>query len=222
MFDKFFNLLKSKKEQIEETIEPTIFDESRIIKDFRVTNKWSKGKNRTNDDVIELVLHGTGGGSNVKSLLQWMLNGERAKSYKQNIGLFPFAIDLNGDIYQLVDNPGEHWFWHSNSGNHDKNTIGVELLNQSSQNTNSYTEAQYNSLFWLAFEYMPYYFENYTRIVGHDYNYNLYQHNKKGCPGSGFSWQKMQDELAKRNIEFKWEGFECFYDLEFPEGENNG
>jgi hypothetical protein len=224
MFDKLFKLFNIQKEPIlNENTKLIILDESRIIKDFRITDKWSKGFNRVIDDVEELVIHGTGGGISVKALLQWIINGERAKSYKQGIGLFPFAIDLDGTLYQLINNPGIHWFYHSNSHIHDKKTIGVELLNKSSQNANDYTDAQYETLYWLAFEYMPYYFKNYSRIVGHDYNYNKYAHNKKGCPGTGFDWSNLESKMLQKNIEFETEGFECYYNLQFPTiGENNG
>lgn len=179
-----------------------------IIKNIEITQKYHPGFNRNYDDIQELVIHGTGGGSSGEALIKWMISGERQESYKKGIGLFPFFIDFEGITYKFSDL--NKWFYHSSCGKHDKHTIGIELLNSSAFNKNKYTKLQYKSLFELIFENLLLNFKNIKSIVGHDYNGNRFSGIKKGCPGEGFDWIMLEKEFKSRNIKFENLGFEAY------------
>lgn len=180
-----------------------------IIKSIEITQKWHQGFNRNFDDIQEIVIHGTGGGSSSDALISWMLSGERQESYKKGIGLFHFFINFTGDIFQFADL--NKWYYHSTCGKHDKHTIGIELLNSSANNSNVYTKYQYKYLFELIFDNLLLNFKNIKSIVGHDYNGNRYSGIKKGCPGSGFDWTILEKELKVRNIKYQNFGFEAYH-----------
>jgi len=184
------------------------FDESRIIQDYSVTQKWHNGWKRPLSQITEVVIHHTAGNGNIDTLKKWMLGGERKDSYKKGIALFHFAIDKDGRIWKA--GPISRWWYHSCSGKHDRFTVGIENIHKSGP----FTPAQYKSLFWILFEYMPHFCPNYHRIVSHDYNYNTYSNVKKGCPGPDFDWTKLEKEIKRRNINFETHGFEE-YTLKF-------
>lgn len=187
----------------------TSFDESRITQDYCVTQKWHSGWKRPLEQVTEVVIHHTDGTGNIDTLKKWMLGGERSGQYVKGVSLFHFAVDRDGKIWKA--GPVSRWWYHSCSRDHDKYTVGIENIHKSGP----FTKAQYDSLFWLLFDYMPHFCPSYNRIVSHDYNYNTYSNKKKGCPGPDFDWKKLEAEMKRRKIRFDTHGFEE-YTLSFP------
>ena len=185
------------------------FDESRIEQDYSVTQKWHTGWKRPLEQITEVVIHHTDGTGNIETLKRWMLGGERKAQYVKGISLFHFAIDRNGKIWKA--GPLSRWWYHSCSGKYDRFTVGIEIIHKSG----AFTDAQYENLFWMLFEYMPNFCTSYQRIVSHDYNYNTYSKIKKGCPGPDFDWKRLEAEMVKRGIVFETRGFEE-YSLKFP------
>lgn len=185
------------------------FDESRIVQDYSVTQKWHNGWKRPLDQVTEVVIHHTAGTGNIDTLKKWMLGGERKDQYMKGISLFHFAVDKDGKIWKA--GPISRWWYHSCSRKHDQFTVGIENIHKSGP----FTKSQYDSLFWLLFDYMPHFCPSYNRIVSHDYNYNTYSNMKKGCPGPDFDWKKLEAEMKRRKIVFDTHGFEE-YTLTFP------
>ena len=162
--------------------------------------------------ITEIVIHGTAGGRTIAGLVNWMLGGERRLNYLRGIGLFHFLIGRErGDIVELLD--CNYWVWHSSSGKHDKQTIGIECINPSKSNSGSYTKEQYENLFSLIFDHLIPTYSTITRIVSHRYNCFIYRaSNKKQCPGTGFDWKLLDNELRKRGYIFKTDG-QCRYDI---------
>lgn len=185
------------------------FDDSRIRQDYSITQKWHPGWKRPLEQVKEVVIHHTAGTGNIDTLKKWMLSGERKEQYTKGISLFHFAIDRDGKIWKA--GPVSRWWYHSCSGKHDKVSIGIENIHK----TGPFTDAQYENLFWLIFEYIPRICISYNRIVSHDYNYNTYSNMKKGCPGPDFDWVRLENEMMRRNINFETHGFEE-YTIKFP------
>ena len=206
MFKKLLSFIlglfvKEKTEKINEVIiddNIPCLDDSSIVKNLAISEKWFSGWKRDQKDVQEIVVHGTGGGSSAKALMNWMLSGERATWYKQGIGLFHFIIDRDGTIYQIADIM--KWFYHSSSGKHDKLTIGIECMNPDSNNKGDYTDAQYESLAWLSLDYLLKLYPV-NRIVSHDYNFNTYSQGRKNCPGN-FDWKKLEQAMTDRGVKF--------------------
>lgn len=167
---------------------------SPIIKDFDVTKKYHNGFIRKLQSITEVVIHHTAGRGTYKTLKKWMIGGERKKQYKKGVALFHIAIDKDGSIYQL--GKFTRWFYHSSSGRHDKKTIGIELIHYEG----NFTKEQYRSLEYLLFDFFPKMFNNYSRIVAHDYNKNKYSGNRKGCPGNTFDWYLIKNMGKARKL----------------------
>lgn len=146
--------------------------------------------------IREIVIHGTAGGSTMASLINWMLGGEQAANYNRGIGLFHYAIDRGGNITQVI-NP-RYWVYHSLSGLHDQETIGIELLNPSRDNTGAYTDEQYKALVDLC-DYLMKTNATCRQIVSHNHNGMIYSRIGKNCPGN-FDWQRLSQSLAEK----KW------------------
>lgn len=191
------------KEPHKFTVPNASFDESKIHTDYSVTEKWHKGWKRPLSQIEEAVIHRTMGNGDWEDLRAWMLAGERKKQYKRGIALFHFAISPNGHIWKL--GPIGRWWYASTSGQHDKKCINIELIG-----FGPFTEEQYESLFWLLFEYAPHFCSNYHRIVSHDYNGNTYSGVKKGCVGPHFDWSKLEGEIVNRGYNFENFGFEHY------------
>ena len=174
-----------------------------IIDYPQIRNKFHKGFDRENDP-IEIVLHSTGGGSSALGVLKWMMTGEREVEYKKGIALFHAMIDVNGDVYQIIEN--NKWVYHSSSGAHDKETIGIECVNSSVANKEDIKEEQYTALL----EYVQMLLDQFpiTRIVAHDYNNFKYSKKKKGCPGLAFQWDKIKKYLTDNGYTFDWADLE--------------
>ena len=173
-----------------------------IEENFEIQAKYKKGwieKIRDTAIVNEIVIHGTAGGS-CKGIQNWMLGGERAKEYYRGIALFHYLVGRDGEIVQII-NPN-YWVYHSSSGKHDKETIGIELVNNSAKNDNPYTEKQYKALYKLIFDELFVKFPI-TRICTHNYNVMKYAKRKRICPGPKFDWNRLDDELKKRGFASK-------------------
>lgn len=183
-----------------------------IIVDRQVRQKYQRGwVNKPREaslPVTEFVVHGTAGGTDVNAFLRWMMNGERAAEYLKGIALFHYFIGRGGEIVEIID--PQFWVWHSSSGRHDKQTIGVELINPSKINDAVYTDAQYTALVALiVHETLPAY-PALTRIVSHNVNQQTYSpsYGGKQCPGKGFDWKRFATLLQKAGVKIKNQGFE--------------
>lgn len=176
-----------------------------IVKDIRVQALYHPGHPRIKP-ARRIVLHGTAGIGDADKLVGWMLQGERAANYYKAISTFHFAIGRNGKIIQLIDL--DKWVRHSHSGNRDEEAIGIELCNTKSDNSAAYTNAQYESLFSLIFDYLakrcPI-----QEIASHErmmekYSKKTWKKNgyKYHCPGN-FDWDKLETEMKDRKISFQ-------------------
>jgi hypothetical protein len=168
---------------------------SKVIKEIR--EKYNQGFVRKNSDVTEFVIHGTGGGSSAMGLIKWMLSGERAAEYSRGIALFHYLLDKDGTSYNIID--PVNWVYHSSSGDHDIHTIGVELVNSSATNSDSYTESQYINLAKLIFDTVKK-FPNIKTITTHGYLISKYSGKSKTCPGNIFNFNKLNLELKNLGI----------------------
>ena len=169
----------------------------------------------------EIVIHGTAGGKSTAGLLHWMYNWGRPK-YNKGIGLFHYAIgrgekgEKDGLIVEVIS--PEYYVYHSTSGKHAKREIGIELLNPSKSNRDSYTDLQYKSLFKLIFDHLFILYPTVTRIVGHRYNIWKYNSKKaaqkydKNCPGN-FEQKRLEEELEKRGYSYEIEGQFAYYNI---------
>jgi hypothetical protein len=175
-----------------------------IIVDRQIRTKYQAGwinKVRTNP-ITEIVLHGTAGGISAEGLLLWILSGERAKEYYKGIALFHYIIDrIEPNIVEVID--PSYWVYHSSSGIHDKETIGIEMVNPSKTNREPFTENQYTMMFNLIFKHLLPTYPFINKIVSHDYNMKTFSGlPPKGCPGVGFDWTRLEKELTKNNKKF--------------------
>jgi len=179
-----------------------------IIVDRQIRTKYQKGWiNKKRDTAIkEIVLHSTGGGTSAEGLLYWMMLGERAAEYYKGEALFHYLLDRkNPNIIEIIS--PEYWVYHSSSRSHDKETIGIEMVNPSKGNREAPTENQYTLLFNLIFKNLIPTYPTITSIVSHDHNMEKYSGlPPKGCPGAGFDWLRLEKEFIKNNIQFSKKG----------------
>jgi len=207
--DSIKNLYAQKGSQVQppDTITVQPLEERKtvdIIIDRQVRTKYQAGwihKVRTNP-ITEIVLHGTAGGMSAEGLLLWILSGERAKEYYKGIALFHYIIDrTESNIVEVID--PSYWTYHSSSGVHDKETIGVEMVNPSKTNREPFTDNQYKLVFNLIFKHLLPTYSTIDKIVSHDHNMKVYSGMPpKGCPGSGFDWTLLEKELTKNGKKF--------------------
>ena len=175
----------------------------RIIVDTRIRKRFFEGKKRDKPP-NKIVLHGTaGGGRGGKvgepgGLYNWMLSGERGEEYKRGVGLFPFLIERDGDIIELLN--ADLWVYHSGIGAEDSETIGIELVNRKRENAGVYNADQYESLeFLLSILLEKYPIET---IWGHsailmDRRVKV---NRTPCPGQEFEWSRLHDYFDRKQI----------------------
>ena len=162
----------------------------------RIEEKYRAGLKPRTGGIREIVVHGTAGGTTMDSLVNWMLSGEQDANYKNGIGLFHFAIGRDGEIVQIVS--PEYWVYHSLSGMHDMETVGIELINPTRDNGGPYTDEQYAALADII-DYMMRVNPNCRQIVSHNYNGLTYSRIGKNCPGN-FAWSRLVQALSER----KW------------------
>ena len=105
-----------------------------IIVNTSIREKYMAGFPRPGQ-VTEIVIHGTGGGSTSKAMINWIMGGEREKEYRRGIALFHYLIGREGGITEII-NPSK-WVYHSSSGIHDKETIGIDHINLDAKNKKS-------------------------------------------------------------------------------------
>ena len=164
-----------------------------------IRRKFMAGFVRSSDP-NEIVIHGTGGGASASVMIDWMLSGERVKEYVRGIALYHYLIDFSGEVIEIIS--PDNWVYHSSSGAHDKLTIGIEMMNKSTNNENEYTDRQYTALFGLIDELMKKY--SIKSIVGHGYNGKKYSNLDKNCPGN-FDWQKLGKHLSDKGVRTEYE-----------------
>jgi N-acetyl-anhydromuramyl-L-alanine amidase AmpD len=181
----------------------TMIDKMKV--DTAIRDKWHNGFDR-NRQVSTVVLHGTGG----KGTYQYVLGGARKKLYKKGIALFHYLIERDGATIEIID--PDKWVYHSSSGQQDERTIGIELVNPHNSNQDQYTNAQYESLFFLIFDYLMDRY-NINIIVSHNRMKEKYSGGNKVCPGN-FDWDKLESEMVKRGLEYNHdEKYESYWSI---------
>ena len=172
-----------------------------IIVNTSIREKYMSGFPRPGK-VTEIVIHGTGGGSTSKAIINWIMGGERAKEYLRGVALFHYLIDREGGIIEVI-NPSK-WVYHSSSGIHDKETIGIEHINPDAKNQDAFTDEQYQSdldLILFLITQFPV-----TSIIGHVQNtlkYSGQKYVKVPCPGN-YDWPRLQKMLFESGHEFNF------------------
>lgn len=173
----------------------------------RVASMYSNGPRVRSGAIREIVVHGTAGGNTMDSLINWMLGGEQAANYNRGIGLFHYAIGRDGEIVQII-NP-KLWVYHSLSGAHDQETVGIELINPTRDNSGAYTDEQYNALVDLC-DYLMKTNATCRQIVSHNHNGMTYSRIGKNCPGN-FDWQRLSQSLAEKKWNIRTINSEVLY-----------
>ena len=156
--------------------------------DDRIGYKYFGGYKRTTD-IKEITIHATAGGSSALNTIEWILKGgdmgngkNRAADYMKGIGLFHFIIDPTGEVTRIIDT--EKWVYHSSSGMHDSDTIGIEIVKPDSHNATEPTDEQYLSLIDMIILLRKLY-PTINVISSHDYNAKKYSNRPpKPCPGT--------------------------------------
>lgn len=165
-----------------------------IIKNTKIRDRWHKGYPRNSDDITEIVIHATAGGGFIKWLEDY---NEREKEWKKGIGLVQYHINKAGLITEIID--VYNWVYHSSSGSHDKETIGIEVEKLDNKNASAITVEQAESLLSLTIELCKM-FPTIKKIVSHDYNRKKYSGlAPKPCPGE-FPWATFSQALGKNEI----------------------
>ncbi len=154
---------------------------------------WHKGFERKHP-VSTVIIHGTGGGST----LSWMAKGgnDGGANYLKGVGLFHYLITQDGEITNVID--PDRWVYHSSSGAMDERTIGIECENLDYGNLGKYTNMQYESLFWLMFDYLCERYPDISIVSSHNAYGMKYSEKPKTCPGPKFSWVGLEDEFMNR------------------------
>ena len=160
---------------------------------FKVVWKPSPNftKGRRGKKVIAIVNHITAG--NYPGCLSWMCNPKAQASAH-------YLVTKLGDIYQLVKDEDSSWHagavskpnWRLYDGsNPNRYTIGIEHEALPGERL---TEMQYQATLWLhkqliARHGIPI---DEDHIIGH---YRIDSVNRPNCPGPGFPWQRLFNDL---------------------------
>jgi hypothetical protein len=166
-----------------------------LIQDLRLRQKYH-GFSRLTSDITEITIHGSGGGQSSNDLINWMASNtcERIPFYLKGIGLFPFTINYDGKIYQLM--PVGDWYYHSDCGQHDSHTIGIEMMNSGEGNSGKYTIEQHIALEELISDLLVGY-PTITEIRSHDANRREFSEiPSKPCPGINFKWGDLEQYIT--------------------------
>jgi len=167
--------------------------------DLSIRSKWHIGYKRESS-LSTIVVHGAGVVDSVENLISWMLDGERKKEYIKGVALFHYAIDRNGEITEIID--PKFWVYHSSCGKQDERTIGIELINGSPNNENTYTKEQYESLFWLIFDKLMEDYPSITAIASHWRMKEKFSGGyKKNCPGN-FDWDELEVYMENHGYDY--------------------
>lgn len=175
--------------------------------DKAIRKKWHSGFER-HKPIKNIVIHGTGGGSTYN----YVLNGGRKELYVRGIALFHYLIERNGEIIEITD--PNRWVYHSSSGGHDEQTIGIELVNYNRSNNAPYTQKQYKALFFLIKKLL----NNYPTIdviLSHRRAKQKYSGGTKNCPGKFFNWQQVRNFLDEIEYNYKYDTkYESIWSIE--------
>ena len=167
-----------------------------VITDTRVRDKYCKGFDRSTP-IAEIVIHATGGGSSTESMIEWMLAGERATEYENGVALFHYLTSPDQPTVEIID--PDKWVYHSSSGYHDKETIGIENIKPDSQNKGYLPPDQMQALCELVATLLLKY-PSISRIVSHDFNAQKFSgRGPKPCPGD-FSWNDFIECISVSGI----------------------
>ena len=178
--------------------------------DTIIRNKFHEGFTRKLGGPKEIIIHGTGGGYT----LEWMRNGGRAEQYYKGIGLFHYLIERDGKIWEIIH--PDRWVYHSSRGRKDRRSIGIELENHSRTNQWDYSEAQYNSLFWLSFKYLKEMYPKIDVIMSHKRAWQKASGGKKWkeCPGPAFDWKVLEKYMDENKMTYAHDDrFESYWGI---------
>ena len=184
-----------------------------MLVNHKLYNKYKSAiVSRREDQINEIVIHGTAGGGSADDLIKWMLSGERSAEYEKGEALFHYLIDFDGTITNLIPDLGV--VYHSSAGKHDRYTIGIELMNTEKDNSGEYTDDQYESLKVLTYTLLSLF--PITSITGHERNAQIYSNiisKKVPCPGN-FEWNRIDNWLNANNMFYrKNEEGDKFYEI---------
>lgn len=159
-----------------------------IVKDEIIRTKFHSGFDRGGKVVKEITTHATGGGGT----LGYVQGGGRAELYVKGVALFHYLINTAGVVTEIID--PDKWAYHSSSGNHDAETIGIEIEKPSSTNSGKPNVQQMKSYIELI-EYLRGRFPTIISIATHDYNRAFFsQLPPKPCPGD-FDWSPVMEKF---------------------------
>ena len=159
-----------------------------ITKDDIIRTKFHAGFSRDNTPVKEITIHATGGGGT----LGYVQSGGRAELYRQGIALFHYLIRVSGEVVEIID--PDNWVYHSSSGQHDKETIGIEIEKPSITNSGLPKVEQMSALLDLVGCLRSQY-PSISIIATHDYNRKVYSNQPpKPCPGD-FDWSTIKEKF---------------------------
>ena len=174
----------------------------KLIIDNQIRSKYCEGFVR-GMLVTEIVIHATAG----RGTLPWMIDGGKKKDgtdhvndYKKGIGLFHYLISSDGTVTNVID--PERWVFHSHAGDHDRQSLGIELSKAEENNSDAPTEAQYSALLELLDQIVKTY-PIINTVTSHDHNRRVYSGlDPKPCPGV-FDWARLVDFAADHRIVIK-------------------
>jgi hypothetical protein len=165
-----------------------------ITENKSIREKYNQGFIRDRP-ITEIVIHATAGFDSSLGIINWMLGGERGIDYAKGIALFHYLNDMQGEITEIID-PSRYVF-HSSSGSHDKETIGIENIKPTRDNSGMLPEPQLTALCELI-EWLLESIPTITRIVSHDFNAMKFSNKPpKPCPGD-MEWQAIEFHLTTK------------------------
>jgi len=165
-----------------------------ITENKSIREKYCQGFNRIGP-ITEIVIHSTAGFDNSEGMINWMLGGERGIDYAKGVALFHFLNDMQGNITQIID--PSMYVYHSSSGAHDKETIGIENIKPTKDNSGFLPAPQLVALCELIEQLLDS-IPSIKRIVSHDFNRMKFsQQPPKPCPGD-FEWSALELHLTSK------------------------
>lgn len=181
--------------------------------DDRIMEKYSKGLSRSGHPITTIVLHAAMG--RAKGIIQWMLDGgvmpdgsKREKDYYNAIGMFHFINDRDGTIYRVIDEI--NFVWGSQAKDEEVGIVAIENCKINNDNSDTLTEAQYQSLASFIYNLRMKYPTIY-KIRTHDYYRARIGIKPKPCPGN-FDWTLFENNMEFLNMKLTKIG-ECDYKI---------
>lgn len=214
LFEQLDTKLRQTMGKIDKFVE-IASDTDRIKIDTVMRTTYHRGFARPGN-ITEIIIHGTGGPGNLRGAIHWFRSGERGKEYRQGNALVHYLIELDGTIWEMID--PTRYVRHSCRGNLDRQSIGIEITNPDPQNGNGYefTDAEYDSLNWLVFEYLIPRFPTITTIMSHKRAWQKFTNGMqwKECPGKRFKWGVVESYMKKRGYAYDHlNGFESYWNI---------